>query len=75
VMLTRRRLYEMSLDEQLRMAQPQADQLHETPQQVPGAVMGGVHVGGGRSVAPRRDEAVVPYQPAAGETGTPESHR
>jgi len=37
-----------------------------------GPVQGGTHVGGGRSVAPRRDEAVDPDQVAAGDTVNPE---
>jgi hypothetical protein len=36
-----------------------------------GPVQGGSHVGGGRSVAPRRDEAVDPDQTVAGDTVTP----
>jgi hypothetical protein len=45
--------------------EPHGDQLY-------GPVQGGTHVGGGRSVAPRRDEAVDPDQTPAGETVTPE---
>ncbi len=37
-----------------------------------GPVQGGTHVGGGRSVAPRRDEEVDPDQVPAGDTVTPE---
>jgi hypothetical protein len=44
---------------------PHGDQLH-------GPVQGGTHVGGGRSVAPRRDEEVDPDQTVAGDTVTPE---
>jgi hypothetical protein len=44
--------------------EPHGDQLH-------GPVQGGTHVGGGRSVAPRRDEAVDPDQTVAGDTVTP----
>jgi hypothetical protein len=36
-----------------------------------GPVQGGIHVGGGRSVAPRRDEEVDPDQTVAGDTVTP----
>ncbi|HEX4290396.1 MAG TPA: hypothetical protein VH021_15850 [Trebonia sp.] len=36
-----------------------------------GPVQGGIHVGGGRSVAPRRDEAVDPDQVPDGDTITP----
>ena len=36
-----------------------------------GRSKGGTHVGGGRSVAPRRDEAVDPDQTVAGDTVTP----
>jgi len=76
VMMARRGLNQISQDEELRLRPPREDQLHGAPAQVHGAVMGGVHVGGGRSVAPRRDEAVVvPGQRAAGATSTPETHR
>jgi hypothetical protein len=45
--------------------EPQGDKLL-------GPVQGGIHVGGGRSVAPRRDEAVDPDQVPAGTTVNPE---
>jgi hypothetical protein len=44
--------------------EPHGDQLR-------GPVQGGTHVGGGRSVAPRRDEAVDPDQTPAGDTVEP----
>jgi len=36
-----------------------------------GPVQGGSHVGGGRSVAPRRDEEVIPDQTPHGDTVSP----
>jgi hypothetical protein len=39
--------------------------------QLRGPVTGGTHVGGGRSVAPRRDEEVNPDQTAYGDTVSP----
>jgi hypothetical protein len=36
-----------------------------------GPVQGGIHVGGGRSVAPRRDEEVDPDQTVEGDTVHP----
>jgi hypothetical protein len=40
-------------------------------QSAPGTAQGGIHVGGGRSVAPRRDEEVDTDQTVAGDTVTP----
>jgi cytoskeletal protein RodZ len=39
--------------------------------QLMGPVQGGSHVGGGRSVAPRRDEEVIPDQTPHGDTVSP----
>jgi hypothetical protein len=90
VVLARRRNYQMRREaqpradrlraDQLRADQLRADQLREDqpggePEQPHGTVMGGSHVGGGRSVAPRRDEAVVPEQGVPVQSSTPESHR
>jgi hypothetical protein len=72
VTLSRRRPYS---EENLRAAQLREDQHPRLPEQPHGTVLGGSHVGGGRSVAPRRDEAVVPVQGAAVEASTPETHR
>jgi hypothetical protein len=70
--LSRRRPYS---EEKLRAAQLRDDQHPHAPEQPHGTVLGGSHVGGGRSVSPRRDEAVVPVQGAAVQAGPPESHR
>ena len=74
VLLARRRPYR---EEKLRDLEERerAHRLRAGPEQPHGTVLGGSHVGGGRSVAPRRDEAVVPDQGAAVETPAPESHR
>ena len=72
VTLSRRRPYS---EENLRAARLRADQHPRDPEQPHGTVLGGSHVGGGRSVAPRRDEAVVPEQAVAVEPSTPESRR
>ena len=72
VALSRRRPYS---SEKLRAARLRDDQRHREPEQPHGTVLGGSHVGGGRSVSPRRDEAVVPVQGAAVQAGPPESHR
>jgi hypothetical protein len=72
VLLSRRRPYS---EEKLRAGRLRDDQRHHEPEQPHGTVLGGSHVGGGRSVSPRRDEAVVPMQGAAGEASTPETHR
>ncbi|HWR46655.1 MAG TPA: hypothetical protein VN327_03385 [Pseudonocardiaceae bacterium] len=67
VALARRTPYR---EEKLRAAQLRADQHPADPEQPHGTVLGGSHVGGGRSVSPRRDEAVVPMQGSR-----PETHR
>jgi hypothetical protein len=67
VVLARRTPYR---DEKLRAAQLRADRHPADPEQPHGTVRGGSQVGGGRSVAPRRDEAVVPQQ-----ANTPQAHR
>jgi hypothetical protein len=71
VLLARRRPYR---EEKLRDLE-ERERAHRVPEQPHGTVLGGSHVGGGRSVAPRRDEAVVPEQGAAVETPAPESYR
>ena len=38
------------------------EQVHDTYEYPQGTVVGGLHVGGGRSVAPRRDEEVIPIK-------------
>jgi hypothetical protein len=43
-------------------------QEHAHGDQLRGSVQGGMHVGGGRSVAPRRDEPVTPGDVPAGDT-------
>lgn len=47
---------------------------HERPhgERRRGRVQGGTHIGGGRSVAPRRDEPVAPGQAPSGGTRMPE---
>jgi hypothetical protein len=45
---------------------------HAHGEQLRGQVQGGMHVGGGRSVAPRRDEAVVPDEALGGDSLHPE---
>jgi hypothetical protein len=72
VALSRRRPYS---EERLREARLRADRHPAEPEQPHGTVLGGSHVGGGRSVSPRRDEAVVPAQGTASEPGGPETHR
>jgi hypothetical protein len=72
VTLSRRRPYS---EENLRAARLREDQHPREPEQPHGTVLGGSHVGGGRSVAPRRDEAVVPMQGVAAEASAPETHR
>ena len=72
VALSRRRPYSA---ERLRAARLRADQHPAGPEQPHGTVLGGSHVGGGRSVSPRRDEAVVPVQGAAVEDTPPDTHR
>ena len=61
--LSRRRPYSA---EKLRAGRLREDQRHRTPEQPHGTVLGGSHVGGGRSVSPRRDEEVVPEQGGRG---------
>jgi hypothetical protein len=41
---------------------------HAHGESLRGTVQGGMHVGGGRSVAPRRDEPVIPGDGLAGDT-------
>ena len=72
VILSRRRPYS---EEKLRAARLREDQHPREPEQPHGTVLGGSHVGGGRSVAPRRDEAVVPEQAAAVEPRTQQTDR
>jgi hypothetical protein len=72
VLLSRRRPYS---EEKLRAARLRDDQHHHEPEQPHGTVLGGSHVGGGRSLSPRRDEAVAPMQAAAVQASTPETHR
>jgi hypothetical protein len=72
VLLSWRRPYS---EENLRAARLREDQHPREPEQPHGTVLGGSHAGGGRSVAPRRDEAVVPVQGASVEASTPETHR
>jgi hypothetical protein len=72
VTLSRRRPYS---EENLRAARLREDQHPREPEQPHGTVLGGSHVGGGRSVAPRRDEAVVPMQDVAAEASTSETQR
>jgi hypothetical protein len=72
VLLSRRRPYS---EEKLRAARLRDDQHHHEPEQPHGTVLGGSHVGGGRSLSPRRDEAVAPMQAAAVPASTPETHR
>jgi hypothetical protein len=43
-------------------------QEHAHGERLRGAVQGGMHVGAGRSVAPRRDEPVTPGEAPAGDT-------
>jgi hypothetical protein len=43
-------------------------QEHAHGERLRGTVQGGMHVGGGRSVAPRRDEPVIPGEVPAGDT-------
>ena len=43
-------------------------QEHAHGGQLRGTVQGGMHVGAGRSVAPRRDEPVTPGEVSAGDT-------
>ena len=69
VLLSRRRPYS---EEKLRAARLRDDRHHHEPEQPHGTVLGGSHVGGGRSVSPRRDEAVVPMQGSAVENSLPE---
>jgi hypothetical protein len=47
-------------------------QEHAHGERLRGSVQGGMHVGGGRSVAPRRDEPVVPDDAPAGDTLHPD---
>jgi hypothetical protein len=72
VLLSRRRPYS---EERLRAGRLRDDRLHTEPEQPHGTVLGGSHVGGGRSVSPRRDEAVMPEQGAAVRAAAPQSHR
>jgi len=72
VTLSRRRPYS---EENLRAARMREDQHPREPEQPHGTVLGGSHVGGGRSVAPRRDEAVAPVQGTKVKASTPEPHR
>jgi hypothetical protein len=67
--LSRRRPYSA---EKLRAGRIRDDQRHHEPEQRHGTVLGGSHVGGGRSVSPRRDEAVVPMQGSAADNSIPE---
>jgi hypothetical protein len=71
VLLSRRRPYS---EERLRAGRLRDDRLHTEPEQPHGTVLGGSHVGGGRSVSPRRDEAVMPEQGAAVRAAAPQSH-
>ncbi len=48
-------------------------QEHAHGERLRGRVQGGMHVGGGRSVAPRRDEPAVPGDIPAGDTLNPGS--
>jgi hypothetical protein len=68
VVLARRKTYERPLKRRPRTQWPDEEQPH-------GTVLGGSHVGGGRSVSPRRDEEVVPGQGGPVGTGTPDTHR
>ena len=43
-------------------------QEHAHGERLRGNVQGGMHVGGGRSVAPRRDEEVIPGEVPPGDT-------
>ncbi|HEX4092744.1 MAG TPA: hypothetical protein VHZ33_28840 [Trebonia sp.] len=63
VLLARRQPYR---EERLhdREQQLREERLRAEAEQSHGSVLGGSHAGGGRSVAPRRDEAVVPQQRA-----------
>jgi hypothetical protein len=44
---------------------------HAHGERLRGDVQGGMHVGGGRSVAPRRDEEVIPGEVPPGDTPRP----
>ena len=70
--LSRRRPYSA---EKLRAGRLREDRRHHEPEQPHGTVLGGSHVGGGRSLSPRRDEAVAPMQAAAVQASTTETHR
>ena len=72
VALSRRRPYSA---EKLRAGRLRDDRLHTEPEQAHGTVLGGSHVGGGRSVAPRRDEEVAPEQGTAVRAAAPQSHQ
>jgi hypothetical protein len=72
VLLSRRRPYS---EERLRAGRLRDDELHTEQEQPHGTVLGGSHVGGGRSVAPRRDEEVVPEQGTAVRAAAPQTHR
>jgi hypothetical protein len=72
VLLSRRRPYSA---EKLRAARLRDDRLHTEQEQPHGTVLGGSHVGGGRSVAPRRDEEVMPGQGTAVRAAAPQSRR
>jgi hypothetical protein len=50
------------------LAARKPDQEHARGERLRGTVQGGMHVGGGRSVAPRRDEPVIPGDVPAGDT-------
>ena len=67
--LSRRRPYSA---EKLRAGRLREVRRHRAPEQPHGTVLGGSHVGGGRSVSPRRDEEVVPVQGASVENSIPE---
>jgi hypothetical protein len=50
------------------LAARKPDQEHAHGERLRGAVQGGMHVGAGRSVAPRRDAPVIPGDAPAGDT-------
>jgi hypothetical protein len=55
------------------LAARKPSQEHAHGEQLRGRVQGGMHVGGGRSVAPRRDEPVTPGETVAGNTLHPDA--
>lgn len=50
------------------LAARKPNQVHARGEPLRGSVQGGMHVGGGRSVAPRRDEPVIPGDGPGGDT-------